>query len=107
MDKTKRYITKQQLRELGMEQPDREILPILRKANQQVAQHIETEMFTEISVNYDQALLNIYLELIEKHGFSSEITQDWLKQHLAGPLSSITRDWIEITLGDIRRNTQT
>ena len=98
-----KYITKQQLRELGMRQLDRDILPFLEKVNLSVAKHIEDEMQTEISVNYDPAMLNIYNSLLEKHGFSSPITQDWLKRHLAGPLQSITRDWIEMTLGDIRQ----
>jgi hypothetical protein len=101
--KTKKYIKRQQLRELGFAQPDSEFVPFLEKVNQLVARRIDEDIQAEISANYDDALLTIYLGLIDKHGFDSPITQDWLERTLGGGLDSITVDQIEIALADLRR----
>lgn len=96
------YITKQQIRQLGLYQPDELIMPFLEKVNQRVASCIDDEIPKEIKQNYDDDTLKQWYKLRSDNDFSSLVVQDWLKKKIKS-LDSIVVDWVQITLGDLKR----
>lgn len=94
------YITKLQLRKLGFTQPDSTLIPLLEEINKEVARHIEEEIPLEIKQNYDERVLQEYLRMRERNGFTSPVVQNWLRQNIKA-FDEIIIDWREIMLHKI------
>ncbi|MDR2063276.1 MAG: hypothetical protein LBQ02_00585 [Candidatus Nomurabacteria bacterium] len=93
------YINRRDLRELGYTQTDDIFLPILAKANQEVAVGIDKEARMGMTAK----TLREYKKLLKKFDFTSDQVQNWLKQHVID-LDEITTDRVMITLEELRKS---
>lgn len=98
----KEYISRRDLRELGYIDSDTTFNPFHKEVNEKVSKAVENELKTEIKTNHTRELYDEYVGMLESNGFSSAITQDWLKDNVPA-LHQIEIEWREIVLADIMR----